>query len=197
MPTSEGVTTCPTLSTDRLTLRPRTRADFDAFAAFYQTDRSRHVGGPLPAARVWYGFMAEVGYWATDGFGGWAVERRADGALIGEVCIQHPPFFPEVELGWTLLDGFEGHGYATEAAEAARDWAFGTRGLSTLVSYIDPENARSIAVAERLGATRDSQARAMDPEDFVYRHRAGATSEVPYACHTHRIRGADRSGDAT
>ena len=188
--------TCPTLTTERLILRPRTRADFDAFAAFYATDRSRHVGGPLTPIRVWYGFMAEIGYWATDGFGGWAVERRADGALIGEVCIQHPPFFPEVELGWTLLDGFEGCGYATEAATAARDWGFAVRGLDTLVSYIDPDNARSIALAERLGAERDPQARAMDPEDIVYRHRMGAAAELPYACHTPAIRIADTAGGA-
>ena len=51
-----------------------------------------------------------------------------------------------------------------------RDWAFRQRKLKTLVSYIDPENARSIHLAERLGATIDDRARKQDPEDLVYRH---------------------------
>ncbi|MEL7026999.1 MAG: GNAT family N-acetyltransferase, partial [Pseudomonadota bacterium] len=43
-------------------------------------------------------------------------------------------------------------------------------GLSTLVSYIDPENARSIALAERLGAVRDDEAEKPEDNPLVYRH---------------------------
>jgi RimJ/RimL family protein N-acetyltransferase len=69
-----------------------------------------------------------------------------------------------------LYDGYEGNGYATEAAAAFRDWAFGALGLQTLVSYLDPANLRSAAVAERLGAVLDPDAARQDPEDLVYRH---------------------------
>ena len=41
---------------------------------------------------------------------------------------------------------------ATEAAVAARDWAYATHGLAPLVSLIDAGNAASIRVAEKLGA---------------------------------------------
>lgn len=58
----------------------------------------------------------------------------------------------------------------TEAAVALRDWAFAELGLPSLVSYFDPANVRSIAVAERLGAVRDDNAPRQDPEDVVYRH---------------------------
>lgn len=58
----------------------------------------------------------------------------------------------------------------TEAAAALRDWAFATLSLSSLVSYFDPANSRSIAVAERLGAVRDDNAPRQDAEDVVYRH---------------------------
>jgi RimJ/RimL family protein N-acetyltransferase len=51
-----------------------------------------------------------------------------------------------------------------------RDWAFAERRLPTLVSYCDPANERSIAVAERLGAVRDDLAPRQDPEDVVFRH---------------------------
>ncbi len=40
-------------------------------------------------------------------------------------------------------------------ARAVLGWAYGDLGLSTLVSYIHPDNTRSVALAERLGAKRD------------------------------------------
>jgi RimJ/RimL family protein N-acetyltransferase len=44
--------------------------------------------------------------------------------------------------------------------------------LDNLVSYIHPDNYRSAAVAERLGATLDLDAPRQDPGDLVYRHRS-------------------------
>ena len=58
----------------------------------------------------------------------------------------------------------------TSAAEAARTHVFETLGWDTAVSYIDPQNARSIALAERLGAVRDDSAARPHPDDLVYRH---------------------------
>ncbi|WP_252724131.1 GNAT family N-acetyltransferase [Thalassospira sp. A40-3] len=60
--------------------------------------------------------------------------------------------------------------YDTEAATALRDWAFNARGLPTLVSYIAPENDRSITLAERIGAVLDQTAQRPDPNDLVFRH---------------------------
>ncbi|MCP4820480.1 MAG: GNAT family N-acetyltransferase, partial [Shimia sp.] len=37
-------------------------------------------------------------------------------------------------------------------------------------SYIDPPNAPSIRLAEKLGAVRDDTAARPDPNDLVYRH---------------------------
>jgi len=69
-----------------------------------------------------------------------------------------------------VCGGHEGRGYATQAARALRDWATAAGGMRALVSYIHPENGRSVAVAERLGATRDDTAPRQDPDDLVYRH---------------------------
>ncbi len=83
-----------------------------------------------------------------------------------------PEGWPEREIGWTLWAAeAEGKGYAREAAVAARDHAFRDLGWDTAVSYIDPENTRSIALAERLGARRDDAARHPGDEPcLVYRH---------------------------
>ncbi|WP_232829369.1 GNAT family N-acetyltransferase [Tropicimonas sp. IMCC34043] len=170
-----GTGVAPTLVTARLILRAQRVEDFDAFAATLATPRSRFMGGPLTRREAWLWFAADTGGWALSGAGGWTLERRDDGAVVGQVAVAKPDYFPEVELGWLLHDGFEGQGYAAEAGRAARDWAFGPRGLATLVSYISAGNAASIRVAERLGATRDDNAPRPEPEDLVYRHTAGAS----------------------
>jgi RimJ/RimL family protein N-acetyltransferase len=70
-----------------------------------------------------------------------------------------------------VLERAEGKGLAHEAALAVRGWAYGSRGLGALVSYIDPGNARSIRLAERLGARRDDEAPKPEGEVCVtYRH---------------------------
>ncbi len=58
----------------------------------------------------------------------------------------------ESELGWAISSTYWGHGYATEAARAARAWAYEECGVERLISLIDPRNTRSIRVADKLGA---------------------------------------------
>lgn len=161
----------PTLHTARLTLRPAAMADFGAYAAFLATDRSRFMGGPHGRAKAWDWFCNDTAQWVLLDMGALIVTHQ--GRAIGQVAVCHGPIFPEPELGWFLYDAAdEGHGFATEAATALRDWAFGTRGLDVLVSYIDPANSRSFALAERMGAVRDTVAPTPnDSPDLVYRHR--------------------------
>lgn len=161
----------PTLTTERLVLRPLRRSDFEPLAALYATDRSRYIDGPRPAVQVWRDLLYDAGQWSILGYGTWAVERRGDGACLGQVGINRPLDYPEDELGWLLFEGFEGQGYAFEAAARARAFAFETLGLGTLVSYIDPDNAPSIRLAERLGAVRDASARTPEGDAcLVFRH---------------------------
>ncbi|PRY23694.1 RimJ/RimL family protein N-acetyltransferase [Aliiruegeria haliotis] len=164
------MTDAPTLNTARLILRAQRVDDFEPFAAMLATDRSRWMGGPCTRRDSWLWFASDSGAWSLMGTGGWTIERREDGAVLGQIGCNKPDFFPETELGWMLYEGFEGRGYAFEAAAAARDWAFGTRGLPTLVSYISPDNLGSIRLAERLGAIRDDAADRPEPDDLVYRH---------------------------
>ena len=163
--------TIPTLTTGRLTLRAPRRADFDAYRETLMSERARHMGGwPFTGEGAWGSFTSDAGSWLVDGFGYWSVERRADGRFLGLVGLGHPPHFPELELGWAVQAEAEGHGHATEAARAVLAHAFGAMGVATLVSYVDPANARSIAVAGRLGGRPDPDADRPDPEDLVFRY---------------------------
>lgn len=101
------------------------------------------------------------------------IDLRETGECVGQVGINHGPLFPEKELGWLVYGTHEGHGYALEAARAVRGWAFAVLKLPTLVSYVDQDNARSRALAEKLGARLDPDAPRQDKEDLVYRHVAG------------------------
>lgn len=169
------MTVAPVITTDKVTLRPHQMEDMAAFWAFHQSDRAAFVGRPKNLTQQWYGFASEVGSWALQGQGGWAIETP-EGALAGQVAITQPPHFPEREIGWFLLDGFEGRGLALAAAQVARDYAFDNiDSCDTLVSYIHPDNQRSIALAKRLGAAQDMDATLPDgetaAETVVYRHR--------------------------
>jgi RimJ/RimL family protein N-acetyltransferase len=164
--------TAPTLETARLRLRPHHMGDWEAVAAFFEGDASRFVGGPLPRRRSWFGFGADVGSWDLLGFGAWGVDEIATGAFVGQVGLNRPAHFPEKEIGWIVFPSFQRRGFATEAARAARAFAYGTLGWTTAVSYIDSKNTASIATARRLGCVEDPAAVSLDPGDIVFRHPA-------------------------
>ena len=166
------MTAAPRIETERLILRAPTRHDFPAIAAFYATEASRFIGGPLDERPVWYWFSSGLGDWDLLGFGSWAIEEKATGAFAGQVGLNQPPDYPEREIGWLLFPGFERRGFATEAARAARSFAYGPLGWATAVSYVDRDNHRSAAVARRLGCHEDAAAPRPDPEDLVFRHPA-------------------------
>lgn len=166
------MTEAPVIETERLRLRPQRVEDFPPFAAFYATERSRFVGGPLDAVWTWYGFAADSGHWALLGFGGLTIEDRATGRLLGQITYNKAPHTPERELAWLLYPEAEGHGYAFEAALAARDHAYRVLGWQTAVSYIAPENVRSLALAHRLGASHDPAAISVSDQRLVFRHPA-------------------------
>ncbi len=164
--------TIPTLTTERLTLRAPNRIDFPAYAEIFASDRSIHMDGPLTRDEAWNGFAADIVGWQVLGFGYWTVAENPTSDIVGFVGFAKPPYYPERELGWMVTATHEGQGFAFEAAFAARAYAYGTLRFSTLVSYIDPLNARSIALAKRLGATHDQSAEHPTPGDLVYRHPA-------------------------
>ena len=160
----------PTLETERLILRPNRQDDFEALAKVLGSDHAKFMGGPKTRSEVWLSFCSDIAQWPLLGHGAWAVDRRDTGAFVGQISIIKPPHFPEVEIGWVLFPQAEGDGYAYEAARAALTFAFNSLGLQSLVSYIDPKNARSIRLAERLGAKPDPTAAQPYAQDVVYRH---------------------------
>jgi RimJ/RimL family protein N-acetyltransferase len=84
------------------------------------------------------------------------VEHRADGRIIGHIPFeQFSPKYRTREIGWVFDPRYQGQGYATEAAWAVLDLAFGQLGLHRVVATCDPRNTASYRVMEKLGMRRE------------------------------------------
>ncbi len=160
----------PTLETGRLRLHAHSHADWPAYRSVQMSDRAQYMDGQLTEIEAWNAFICEAGSWVIDGYGYWSATEKVSGETVAFVGFANPPHFPEAELGWLTTAKADGKGFAFEAAKAALAWGFGTRLFQTLVSYIDPDNTRSIALAERLGAVRDDSAPKPPDMALVYRH---------------------------
>ena len=159
------------LETERLILRKPIPADYPAMERFYLDDRSKYIRAEAEIGKAWRSFAMFFGHWDIKGFGLLALTLKGDNTAFGMAGPYDPADWPEPELGWSLWDAaYEGKGYINEAITAIRAHLYRDCGWTTVVSYIDPENARSIAAAERLGCVLDADAARPAPEDLVYRH---------------------------
>jgi RimJ/RimL family protein N-acetyltransferase len=156
-PTFQGV-----IETERLLLRAWQPSDETPFAALNaDAEVTRYLRGPMRRDESDELLAAIRRHWQDHGFGLHAVEIRQTGAFAGFVGLAIPSFLPAVlpavEVGWRLAREHWGHGYATEGAGASLAHGFGELGLAQIISLIDPRNAASIRVAERLGMARGTE----------------------------------------
>lgn len=148
------------LRTDRLWLRRWRPGDLQPFARM-NADPEVMMHFPSTLTRVQSDALVEriERHFEEIGYGLWAVEVPQVARFIGFVGLQRVPFdaafTPAVEIGWRLDARHWGHGYATEAAHACLDVAFGEAGLPEVVSMTTPGNLRSRRVMQRLGMRRD------------------------------------------
>jgi RimJ/RimL family protein N-acetyltransferase len=148
------------LRTERLLLRRWREADLAPLAALNADPQvMEHFSAPLTGAQS-DALVARVErHFEQRGYGLWAVARHDDDALLGFTGLEpvgfDAPFTPVLEVGWRLARSAWGHGYATEAAHAALEHAFGALGVPEVVSLTAQTNRRSQRVMQRLGMTRD------------------------------------------
>lgn len=143
------------LETERLTLRPYTSDDVEhVHALMGDAQVMSHFDRTYDRAECRRMLDAYLGWQRDRGYSLLAVERRSDGAFVGQCGLLYWTDVDDredVEVAYMLVPQFWGHGYASEAARACRDWAFANLPVDRVVSYIAVENAPSIAVAERNG----------------------------------------------
>lgn len=157
------------LYTDRLCLRTPTPQDAEALYDLFADPEVMQGLGKDPVSAVEEVRAVIEGMldgWRTDGLGAFILETtETDRLVVGQAGLMifdtrgwtpstwaNAGSHAQPELGWALIRGHWGHGYATEAAAAIRGWAREARSIDRLVSLISADNVRSQRVAERLGA---------------------------------------------
>lgn len=134
--------------TARLRLRSARPDDLAALHAVLSDARATRWWSTPPHAS-----MAETAAWLDSMLANgpdhpdFVIER--DGAVIGKVGFWKPP-----EIGYILHPDHWGQGFACEAATAAIAHVFATTTVSEVTADVDPENAASIRLLERLGFAR-------------------------------------------
>lgn len=148
------------LETERLILRDWRKDDLDELIAL-RGDRQvmEYFPGTHSADDVREYFPRVMEYSARHGYWFRPAILRESGVFLGFCGIAETvfetPFGPITEIGWSLHARFWGKGYATEAANAWLDHAFGTLVKSEVVSFTTTNNLRSQSVMKKLGMRRD------------------------------------------
>jgi RimJ/RimL family protein N-acetyltransferase len=145
----------PSLSSERLLLRPRTEADMDAMMDMAADDevmryfRTRPADDP-EAYRT--ELLAGVRNDDGPGLGFWSLFAHEEPRrYLGWISLITLDGTQLVEVGYRLVRSAWGKGYATEGAQRAMQYGFEVLGLHEIVAVIHPENLRSQAVMPRLG----------------------------------------------
>ncbi len=162
------------LQTERLLLREFRPYDWDAYAPMLaDAEVMRYMGEGKTFTRdeAWRAISAVLGHWRMLGYGMWALEEKATGALVGRVGFIDPPGWPGFELGWMLGKPYWGRGFATEGAARCLRYAFEELRRDRVISLIRPANLPSIRVAERLGETLAGEVELLGSKALVYEAR--------------------------
>lgn len=154
----------PTLSTARLRLREITHADSEAlFAIHGDAEHMRWFGAETMLS-------VEEAAKLIDVFAGWrklpnpgtrwGIERQADGAFIGTCGLfKWNRSWRNCVIGYELAADAQGHGYMAEALRATLAYGFNQMGLHRIEASVNPENARSITVLNKLGFVLEGRLR--------------------------------------
>jgi RimJ/RimL family protein N-acetyltransferase len=150
------------METERLLLRPFEARDLEALHAIhgdeenarwlYRDARSLEETRELLALKAAGRTLRAEGEWLSA-----AVVLRTTSDLVGDVSLLWASeAHRQGELGFVFHRAHHGRGYATEAARAMLAFAFESAGLHRVVGRLEPRNAGSARVLERLGMRREA-----------------------------------------
>ena len=145
------------IETERLILRAFREDDREPWAAINADPRvMAFFPAPLTRAEADAAIDRMNASIAATGVGFWALERKADGRLLGFAGLHRVghatlPLHGQWEVGWRLAHDAWGQGYASEAARFALRLGFDAMGLGRIHAYTARGNLRSVAVMQRIG----------------------------------------------
>lgn len=144
----------PTLHTARLILRPW-RAD-EAQAWITLTNEPgilRYFPNPkLPGMERAQAYLArhEIG-WRERGYGHWALTLPGNDSPLGWCGFEYIPELDQTELAYLLATRMQGRGLATEASQAALEFAWEHTDLQEIIGLVHRDNTPSVRVLLKCG----------------------------------------------
>jgi RimJ/RimL family protein N-acetyltransferase len=179
------------LSTQRLTLRRFTAADFEWFHGLNGDPVvKRLMGGPATREGSAAMFRDRVldYYEAHPGLGIWQTLLRDGGAAIGFHLLNNIQGESDIQVGYMLAQRYWGRGYATEMTLALIRYGLVDRGLPKMAAFTNLANVPSQRVLLKCGLRRNGErsfahpAYAKDnPYAWFERDAAGWLDEFPAA----------------
>lgn len=161
-------------STDRLLFRKIDIADFEDWLKFFQDPRTslhwiEEKISPELSCNSWY--QKQQWRYENDKGGMNALIEKSTSRLIGHagLLVQQVDGVEELEIGYSLLPEFWHKGYAIEAAEECKRFAFQNNLADSLISIISTTNTPSQQVATKNGMVVEKKTRYRDNEVFIYR----------------------------
>ncbi|MFC4729917.1 GNAT family N-acetyltransferase [Coralloluteibacterium thermophilus] len=143
------------LHTERLLLRRFTPHDARAYRPLVSDPRVlRHTGeAPIEDVESVRRLLLErpIRDYAVHGFGRLACIEKDSGHLIGFCGLKRLEDLGEIDIGYRFIPACWGKGYATEAATAVIRQHVDRFGPRRIVALVDPANAGSVRVLEKLG----------------------------------------------
>jgi [ribosomal protein S5]-alanine N-acetyltransferase len=162
------------LETPRLYTRPLTMEDQFGWKRFMESAAATRffpptAESPQDRARTW--IEKQLGRYENGKYGLMALMHRETGTWIGQcgLLAQHVDGADELEVGYHIFPDYWLQGYASEAAQAFRNWGFEQDLAPSIISIIHQENIGSQGVALRNGMTREKPAKFWDMDVYVYR----------------------------
>jgi [ribosomal protein S5]-alanine N-acetyltransferase len=160
------------METTRLLLRTWTLDDTaDALAFWGDMEVMRFIDsgrtlGDLDA--VSQSLSRAIAAQQTHGFCVWPVIEKASGRLMGCCGFHAVEDGGELELAFHFARDYWDKGYATEAATACVEYAFGKHGVNRIVASTHPENVASVRVLEKVGFEPAGTKRYGDVDEQLY-----------------------------
>jgi RimJ/RimL family protein N-acetyltransferase len=148
------------IRTERLLLRRPRMEDLDALHAWYGDEEvARYLLTPVLSREDLEAELVRRTSDEADPTGGLSLVVELEGEVIGDLVLSSmAPSWCQGELGWTLNPSHGGRGFATEAARALLDLAFGHYRLQRVHADLDARNEPSRLLCERLGMRKETHA---------------------------------------
>ena len=131
------------IQTDRLDIYPASREQMEAMIASERDEELKKA-----YSEMLEGCLLHPEQW--DWYAAWIMETK-DGTQVGDLCFKGLRENGTAEIGYGILEAFQGQGYATEAVQAACRWAFGHAELKSLEAETEAGNAASQRVLAKCG----------------------------------------------